>query len=84
MVLTSFTSYSGGISSDIGDDKNVFVWNACPGEYKTNGSGTFNINVPNGLSGIFIQKKSLDECIDMKIQDVIGSIDSELDDILDF
>ena len=76
MVMTSFTSYSGGISSDIRDDKNVFVWNAVNSEvpYQSNGSQTFNINVPDGISGVFIQHTSLNDLIDNKLSSALSGI----------
>lgn len=81
-TLTTFQSYSGGLSADLGDDKNVFVWNACSGSYASNGSGTFNINVPDGLSGIYIRNITLDACIDEKIRNSLSCVESTVDEIL--
>ena len=82
-TLTTFQSYSGGLSADLGEDRNVFVWNACSGEYSSNGSGTFNINVPDGISGIYIRDITLDACIDEKIRNSLSRVESAIDDILD-
>ena len=82
-TLTTFQSYSGGLSADLGEDRNVFVWNACPGEYSSNGSGTFNINVPDGLSGIFIGDRSLYDLV----SEIAGTaqledVDRQLEEII--
>ena len=83
--MTSFTSYSGGISSDIRDDKNVFVWNAIDSNipYQSHGSQTFNINIPNGISGFFIQNESLNDLIDNKLSSALSGITETYNEALD-